>query len=141
MNRKSFQPVMLTSDFEPPYSATQMPVEPRDLAQTMVRRKAEERRFYAERATALRSAAQSELTHARAEGLIERAWLIGSLAWGELGPHSDVDIVVSGLGVDAIGALWARLSHALGESVDLLRLETLPEDFRQRVLDQGVVLT
>lgn len=72
------------------------------------------------------------------DGTVERAWLIGSGAWGGAHGHSDLDVVVEGTAGDATGTLWDRLSEACGLDVDLLRLEELEPRFRRRVLSEGV---
>jgi predicted nucleotidyltransferase len=118
-----------------------VPVSSEELVSTLVARKRAERLAFAARSEHLREKARSELEMARLGGLIERAWLIGSLAWGQPGSGSDVDIVVAGLGADQVDALWARLSRALGDQLDLLRLEELPPSFRARVLAEGVLLS
>ncbi len=74
------------------------------------------------------------------EGLMAKAWLIGSLATGTFGPGSDVDIVVGGSQPSDYGTLWNRFSDALGMEVDLLRFEELPESFRDRVSSEGLAL-
>ena len=66
--------------------------------------------------------------------MISRAWLIGSLAWGRFGPTSDADVVVEGVSAEDIDTLWGRLGADLPVELDLLRLEDLPQDFRERVL-------
>lgn len=117
-----------------------MTVRPADLANTLVRRFAEERTRCEHQALALRHAVDREMSDVLAEGVIRRAWLIGSLAWGSFGPGSDVDVVVEGLAPESSGLLWDRLCGRLGVRVDLLQIENLPEAFRQRVLAEGVGL-
>ena len=91
-------------------------------------------------AARLREATRIELNRAHAEVIVGRAWLIGSLAWGEYGAGSDVDVVVEGVSPQGIDELWARLSRTLGERLDLLRLEELPPSFRARVLSEGIAI-
>ncbi len=69
-----------------------------------------------------------------------RAWLIGSLAWGGFGPHSDIDVVVEGLSSDRITTLEARLSESTGRPIEILVLSELSAPFRGRVRDEGIVL-
>lgn len=66
-----------------------------------------------------------------------RFWLIGSLRHGNLGPHSDVDLVVEGLEPAQERRLWSDLSSRLEVSVDLLRFEDLPDSFQERILREG----
>ena len=69
-----------------------------------------------------------------------RAWLIGSLARGAFGERSDVDVVVAGLDHEQTLDLFILLGDHLGSEVDLLRLEELGADFRDRVRREGEVL-
>ncbi len=111
---------------------------PSDLARALVRRHREVREHYEQRARELRAAVAEEANALIAEGLARRAWLVGSLAWGEHGPRSDVDIVLDGLPRTEQATVWDRLCGRLGVSVDLLRLEDLSDSFRERVLADGV---
>ncbi len=69
-----------------------------------------------------------------------RAWLIGSLAWGGFGGHSDVDVVVEGLDVEATSRLTVDLVRGLPVMPQVLRLEELPPSFADRVVSDGVPL-
>jgi predicted nucleotidyltransferase len=69
-----------------------------------------------------------------------RAWLIGSLAWGGFGPHSDIDVVVEGLSSDRITKLEMRLSESTGRPIEILVLGELPAAFRGRIQGEGIVL-
>jgi predicted nucleotidyltransferase len=70
-----------------------------------------------------------------------RVWLFGSIAKGrKLGVHSDFDFATEGLPP-------AKYLHCLGSllmtmplPVDLVELESASAMFRQRILDEGVVL-
>lgn len=70
----------------------------------------------------------------------ERAWLIGSLAWGGFGARSDVDLVVALVDERRAMELELRLTKSAGAPVDLLRLEHLPAAFRRRVQQQGLAV-
>lgn len=72
------------------------------------------------------------------EGIVERAWLIGSAAWGGAHGRSDLDVVVKGLRGLGPGALWDRLSEACDLDVDLLLYEDLGPRFRDRIREEGV---
>lgn len=117
-----------------------MRVRPEELAALLVARRRAAEDAHRRRAAALRRALDEVLAEAASDGAIRRAWLIGSLARGAFGAGSDVDVVVEGLAADRIGTLWGQLSERLGAHVDLLRLEDLPIDFRQRVVDEGTRL-
>ena len=64
--------------------------------------------------------------HARANRF-EIIGVFGSVARGEAGPDSDVDIVIEAIDPKAdllnMGAIWSDLSEALGRKVDLLELD------------------
>jgi predicted nucleotidyltransferase len=114
-----------------------MGVGPDELARTLVQRHAAERRRAKSRGEALREELQGMVREEIAAGRIDRAWLVGSLAWGGFDLSSDVDVVVEGLAADDSTALWDRLCTALGTRVDLLRLEGLTSAFAHRVRSEG----
>jgi predicted nucleotidyltransferase len=115
-------------------------VTPEDLARTLIRRHAARFEEWRRRGGELRRLLAEDLARAHAEGRLGRAWLIGSLAWGSFGERSDVDVVVEGLDREHEGALREELEERLGVSVDLMRLETLPARFRERVLAEGILV-
>ena len=117
-----------------------MPVRPEELASTLVARRRRERADTAQRASTARAQARIIARALREEGLVECAWLIGSLAWGEPGARSDVDVVLRGCAVSAVSAAWRRLGDALDLPVDVLRFEELTPSFQRRVLDEGIRL-
>jgi predicted nucleotidyltransferase len=118
-----------------------MPVLPSDLAATLVARRQVANARELERADRLRARVREVASRLRARGVVDAAWLVGSLAWGRFGPRSDVDLVVRGTDPSRLGALWADVVEQLGpdagEQVDLLRFEELAEPFRRRVLSEG----
>lgn len=67
-----------------------------------------------------------------------RAWLIGSLAWGEFGERSDVDLVLDGVTDPDASRIEEAVARAAGVEVDLLYLGDLPPSFRQRVERDGI---
>jgi predicted nucleotidyltransferase len=100
-------------------------------------------RELAERALAAkkaRSAVEAAVVGFRRETGPFRAWLIGSLAWGEFAEGSDVDLVVDGLPAEHLWRLETRVAKASGRSVDLLALADLLPDFAERVRSEGVPL-
>ncbi len=117
-----------------------MTVDPADLARELVRRRRVERDGHKRRAEMLRSAVAGEAAAIIGDLWGRRAWLIGSLAWGNFGQRSDVDIVFEGLAPDRIGEVAARLGDRLRVSVDVLRLEDLPRGFQDRVRAEGIEL-
>ncbi len=117
-----------------------MGATPENLAQTLVGRHAERRRREEARAETLLTSLRSEVSALVMQGAVERAWLIGSLAWGHFGSGSDVDLVVQGVSEDLAPTLWDELTGRLGAQVDLLRMETLGEAFAERVRSEGIAL-
>jgi predicted nucleotidyltransferase len=69
-----------------------------------------------------------------------RAWLIGTLAWGDFGARSDVDLVFDGTPDATMTDIELELARVSRVEVDVLRLADLPEDFSARVLREGLVL-
>jgi predicted nucleotidyltransferase len=69
-----------------------------------------------------------------------RVWLFGSLAWGEMEDHSDVDVLVEGLSSDAWDEASAILEECIGVPVDLVRAEEADPGLAERVRRGGVVL-
>lgn len=90
-----------------------MAVEPADLVRELVRRGTAQRAADQGRAREVRRLVAAEVAAILEDRWAYRAWLIGSLAWGTFGVRSDVDI---------------------------LRIEDLPESFRQRIVAEGIEL-
>jgi len=117
-----------------------MVVQPEDLARRLIRRHGDEQQHQLWRAAQLRAAALREARRIIDEGLAARGWLVGSVAWGGFGPRSDVDLVLEGLEPRELATIWDRLCASLQTTVDLLRLEELPEAFCLRVQREGVAV-
>ena len=69
-----------------------------------------------------------------------RVVLFGSVAWGGIHAHSDVDLAVDGVAEHVAGAAEARVAELVGQAVEVVRLEALPDDFAARVLRDGEAL-
>jgi predicted nucleotidyltransferase len=70
-----------------------------------------------------------------------RVVLVGSLARGDFGPASDIDLAAEGVPDDRFFAAGAELAALAKEfRVDLVPLESATEAFRQRAAADGVVL-
>ena len=115
-----------------------MSVDPAALAATLLARHRAEDAEIRRRASGIRDRLQIAVVAAIEGGMIARAWLVGSLAWGGFGIRSDVDVVVEGVAAEQAAALWERLSDVIGSPIDLLRLESLTPEFRDRVLRYGI---
>lgn len=61
----------------------------------------------------------------------------GDSRWGEPHPESDLDIAVEGLSLDGEAAVRMQLHERGLDGVDLVRLEEMPAQLRERVLDDG----
>jgi hypothetical protein len=63
--------------------------------------------------------------------------VFGSVARGEAGPDSDVDVVIEAIDPKAnlldMGGVWSVLNEALGRWVDIVELDALRPRFRAAV--------
>ena len=71
---------------------------------------------------------------------VGRVILFGSLAWGGFHASSDVDFAVEGLPAELIDQAAAAASEIAHRTVEVFRIEDLPEGFRQRVENEGTAL-
>jgi len=72
--------------------------------------------------------------------LVRAAWLFGSVATGESGPLSDIDVGVLGAGVlsfDERAQLTVDLSRAAGRSCDVVLVEQASPVLGMAVVDTG----
>jgi len=69
-----------------------------------------------------------------------RAWLIGSLAWGDFGERSDVDLVMAGVDSTLATSIEVAVCRAAQAEVDLLTFEWLSPSFRERVEREGLAI-
>lgn len=67
------------------------------------------------------------------------AWLIGSLAWGGFGAHSDVDLVLRGADAAFASRLEVALTRDLQVPVEVMRAEDLPGPFQERIEREGIM--
>lgn len=76
---------------------------------------------------------------ARQQPEIVLAVVFGSLARGEAGAHSDVDvaIVLSSAGTSRRGAIEAELGRAAGREIDLVDLDGAPPQLRFEIARDG----
>jgi hypothetical protein len=69
--------------------------------------------------------------------------LFGSVARGDDGPESDIDLLVyvaPGVGLFALGRMRSEAERILGSSVDLVPANSLKPDVAERVLAEAVSL-
>src|SRR5262245_19781686 len=83
-----------------------------------------------------------EIETLRARGVIA-LYVFGSLARGEAGPNSDVDVIVeydpqSSFNLFELAAIQRRLSERLGTSVDVVTRDGIHRRIRDRVLKEAV---
>jgi predicted nucleotidyltransferase len=115
-----------------------MPVTAREAAVTLRQRSAEARK----RAEFQAAEARARVV-AVVRGLLPpggRAWLIGSLAWGGFGAHSDVDLVLADVDGSRATAIEIAACKAVGVEVDLLMMQHLPRSFGERVEREGLAI-
>ncbi len=115
-----------------------MPVTPQEAAATLRQRSADARLAAERRAANLRDRAVALVRGQLPAG--GRAWLIGSLVWGGFGVRSDVDLVLAQVDGQTATSIEVALCTALGLEVDLLRFESLPAPFRERVEREGLAI-
>jgi predicted nucleotidyltransferase len=95
-----------------------MSVTPQQLAATLRARYEAEEQAYARRAAVLEEQVSAWATAATASGQLSKAWLFGSLAKGNWGAGSDVDLIVEGMASDRETQAWIELEDRLQCSVD-----------------------
>jgi predicted nucleotidyltransferase len=105
------------------------------MLETLRRRSQEARRQAAARADAVRAEVVAIVRDRLPVG--GRAWLIGSLAWGEFGVRSDVDLVFEGVDAQRLLEIEVAVARAADAAVDVLELGDLPASFRARVEREG----
>ena len=75
------------------------------------------------------------MAEARNQGLVGRAWLFGSFAWGEPQEQSDIDLLVEGC--DDPFRLAASVSMACNRDVHAIPFDRAPQSLLDRVLSDG----
>jgi predicted nucleotidyltransferase len=88
------------------------------------------------RRAAVKARLDEGLRRARAEGLLGRAWLFGSYAWGEPGERSDVDLLVEGCADPMLVA--TVVGGATRTDVHVITVEEAPASLADRARGEGV---
>ncbi len=91
----------------------------------------------------LLKAKRAEIFHAAAKHGARNVRIFGSVARGEAGPESDVDVLVDldpGCSLFDLGGLLMDLRDLLGCKVDVVTEKGLRDRIRDRVLQQAVPL-
>ena len=79
---------------------------------------------------------------ARCEG-VEKIILFGSRALGDHDHRSDIDVAISGVGIDRV--MLAEIRDRIGRArtlykISIADLDTMPMQLRERVLSQGMTI-
>jgi predicted nucleotidyltransferase len=109
-------------------------------AASVVARIEARQRAASQRADLLREQAALAVRALVAEFGIRRAWLFGSLAWGDPHGESDVDLLVEGLGSSMAAAAERRVAGIIDGPVDLVRVEEAAPGLVERVRREGICL-
>jgi predicted nucleotidyltransferase len=105
------------------------------------RRLAAERVEAGARAERARALAQELARLLRSEHGARRVWLIGSLARGDFGLRSDIDLVVEGIPPERFYHACARAQALAGDiGVDLAAREAVPPRLERALAREGVEL-
>jgi predicted nucleotidyltransferase len=90
------------------------------------------------RRSRVRAALAVGLGQARDEGLLGRAWLFGSYAWGDPGVRSDVDLLVDGCDDPTMVAVV--VGRATDTDVHVVTIEEAPPSLVERAKSEGIEL-
>jgi predicted nucleotidyltransferase len=118
--------------------AERMSVSVDESARSLRERAQQARAERERRAAQIRADVEAQLRASLPAG--GRAWLIGSLAWGEFGERSDVDLVLKDVDAAEASRIEEAVARAAGAPVDLINLDDLPASFRQRVERDGIAI-
>lgn len=122
----------------PVFSAEELATFRRAIRAKIERDLAREQRDAQARRERVVPAVRRGVEQARSAGLLTRAWLFGSYAWGAPGERSDIDLLVAdGLDPEHIAAVVGR---DIALDVHVVRLEEAPDSLRERVLREGIAL-
>lgn len=88
-------------------------------------------------------ARRADILHICAKYGAKNVRVFGSVARGDAGENSDIDLLVDlepGRSLMDLGGLWNELNEALGVKVDVFTVNSLREEMRERVLQEAVPL-
>ena len=68
----------------------------------------------------------------------EAVYICGSLLSGKFGPHSDIDMVIKGSKMEDFFKVYALLIKESKYKIDLKPFEDMMEDFKEKVLTEGM---
>lgn len=115
-------------------------VRPEETAAALLRRYELQTRQAEERSERIRAGLQEKIPDLARKYGARRIWLFGSLAWGGIHPHSDVDLAVEGMSGVSADRLMAELWEVLGARVEVVAMEQAPPSLRDRILADGLIL-
>lgn len=115
-------------------------ITPKTAAAALVARAQAEEEALIRRADLLRAAVRNAVPMLRQTFGATHVFLFGSLAWGGFRGDSDIDLAVEGLDAAKCIDITRELERSLGAPVEIFRLESLPVDFRQRIVTEGLEL-
>lgn len=117
-----------------------VPVTPEETARALLRRYGRQAQAPDPRRERLLAQVRAAVFAAAREFGAARVFLFGSLAWGDLHEHSDVDLGVEGIPQRVVDGFAARLLWAVDADVQVVVLEDAPRSLRERILREGVLL-
>ncbi len=116
------------------------PVKPEETARVLSRRYASGAQREDLRREALLAQVRAAVPEAAREFGATRVFLFGSLAWGSMHAHSDVDLGVEGVLEKDVDGFAAYLLWRVDADVQVIALERAPARLRERILRDGVLL-
>lgn len=116
------------------------PVKPEDTAKALLRRYARLAAARDARQDALLAQVRSAVPEVAAAMGASRVFLFGSLATGDIHPHSDVDLAVEGIPPKDVDGFAARLLWKVDADVQVVGIEDASPSLRDRILRDGVLL-
>jgi predicted nucleotidyltransferase len=116
------------------------PIDIAECAGTLVARIESRQAAARTRGEKLRRQAADAVRVLASEFEVRRAWLFGSLAWGDPHEESDVDLLVEGLDTRTAGDAERRVAEVVEARVDLVRAEEAPPGLCERVRREGLLL-
>jgi len=117
-----------------------MAVTPEETARWLLRRFAAENAQATERAQVLHRAVAEIVPRIARQVGATRVFLFGSLAWGGVDQHSDIDLAVEGLSPARIDDFGGEAIMQLPARVDVVRLEDARPSLAARILESGELL-
>lgn len=114
-----------------------MTITPAQAAEALVARARQRHAAVEARRAALRAALPALAAKLRATYGARQILVFGSLAWGGFHTRSDVDVAVEGLSAEQLADATTDACEIMGATVELFRLDALPDAFRRRIVADG----